>query len=58
MGTNGDGDDQTRGQDGCGKPRRGCRRSSQDQVIEGFIARERSLEYLLNVTGSNWGMWV
>lgn len=58
MGTNGDGDDQTRGQDGWGKPRRGCRRGSQGQVIEGFIVRERSLECLLNVMGSNWGMGV
>ena len=52
----GDGDDQT-GQGGWGKPRRRRRRGSQGQVIKGLIARGRSLECLLNITGSNCGSW-
>lgn len=46
----GDGDDQTKG---WGKPRRRCRRGSQGHVIRGLIARGRSLECLLKITGSN-----
>lgn len=49
-----DHEDQSKGQHGWGECRRGCSRSCQGQVSEGFIDRVRSPEYLLNVRVAKW----